>query len=173
MPHSKRKIPQRIQSRLDDGFVDLVLEKEEQIQIRLRMQRAPAVPSNSEKREAFGIQPLRLSPNLQNNVIHFSADRLFKRRENRLCQECSFFGLQERLQLRARCHQIHGTNGITKAMESGMRGLSLRFLGWSQDDFADEAVGFLGDEGTDGVSHVRRGKHLSAGLPFTIRIRRK
>src|SRR5688572_9010927 len=65
MPYSEGKIPQRIQSRFDNRFVNLVFEEEKQVQVRLRMQRPPAVTSNREKGKALGVQPVRLPPDLQ------------------------------------------------------------------------------------------------------------
>ena len=52
MPDAKRQIPERMQNSLDRLFIDLVFEEEQQIDVRLGMNRLAAVATDSEQREA-------------------------------------------------------------------------------------------------------------------------
>jgi hypothetical protein len=104
VPHAEGQVPQRIQGRFHDPLIDLVFEEKKEIEIGLRVQRASPVSADCEQSESLRLHTVRLAPDLQNDIVHFAADRFLEGRETGLFEKQRLFVLQKRFQLRARSH---------------------------------------------------------------------
>src|SRR4030095_1954547 len=113
MADPERQIPQWIQDRLHNVFIELVAEKQKQIQIRFGMKRAATVTSNREQGKPSRGRAIVLPPDLKNDVVYLSAGCFFEGCESGLIHKLGSLLVEEPLQFRTRCHQIHARNGIT------------------------------------------------------------
>ena len=67
--------PQGVEHDLNGFLIDVVLEKEQQINVGLRVDRPPSVASYSKQGKRFW--RLAIAPEAENDLVDFRPDRLF------------------------------------------------------------------------------------------------